>query len=166
MARGTRCRAHKHDAVVAEENHHLRPQSRGGATEPENLRYLCANAHSDTHYLLDLIEKYAKPLIGLDADPDDPVHRIPWSVMRTYGPGVRDAALDGWSEYAEEFLRGDFARHAALWSTSGRPHDENPIPGIPRALPSFAAARALGVLDAWLDAAQLVAAAPAAPPAQ
>lgn len=122
MARGTRCNAHRHTSVVAEENHHLRPQSRGGPNTAANMRYLCANAHGDAHYLLDLIEKHAKTLIGTPgAVPSDPVDMIAWPVLRTYGPGVRRAAFDGWSQYGAAFLAGEYRRHAALWSTSGQP---------------------------------------------
>jgi hypothetical protein len=124
MARGTRCLAHKHTAIVAEENHHLQPQSRGGLTVKANLRYLCANAHGDTHYLLDLIEKQATPLIGTGVDINDPIDAIPWLTMRTYGPGVRNAAITGWLQYGQAFLRGDYRKHAALWSTSGAPRSD------------------------------------------
>lgn len=124
MARGVRCQAHKHNSVVAEENHHLQPMSRGGRTVVANMRYLCANAHSDTHYLLDLIEDYAIPLIGTGAAPRDPLSVIPWEVLRTYGLGIRHAAVTGWLRYAEAFLAGDYRRHAALWTTGGQPRPD------------------------------------------
>jgi hypothetical protein len=152
MARGTRCVAHKHTSIVAEENHHLRPMSRGGRTEPSNLRYLCANAHSDTHYLLDLIEKQATPLIGTGVTPGEAYRLIPWSVLRTYGPGVRDAAVIGWYRYGRAFLAGEYRRHAALWLTGGQPRslsDGAPdwTPGLP---PPFAEAERINVVDSWL----------------
>lgn len=121
MARGIRCQAHRHESAVAEENHHLQPQSRGGLTVRANMRYLCANAHGDVHYLLDLIEKHATPLIGRIDEPLWAYESIPWPVRRSYGPGVRDAALTGWMRYAPAFLRGEYRRHAALWSTNGQP---------------------------------------------
>lgn len=124
MARGVRCQAHRHTSVVAEENHHLQPMSRGGRTVAANMRYLCANAHSDTHYLLDLIEDGAIPLIGTGASTDDAINTIPWSVARTYGPGVRDAAFDGWARYGDAFLVGEYRRHAALWTSSGQPRPD------------------------------------------
>jgi hypothetical protein len=154
MARGIRCVAHKHGGVVAEENHHLQPMSRGGLTVMANMRYLCANAHSDTHYLLDLIEKGAVPLIGTSAKPDDAINTIPWSIARTYGPGIRDAAFTGWARYADAFLRGDYRRHFALWLTSG--HARTLAAGAPRWLPgpppSYAEAERMDVVDNWLGA--------------
>ena len=124
MTRGVRCQAHKHSSVVAEENHHLQPMSRGGRTVAANMRYLCANAHSDTHYLLDLIEHFATPLIGTGALLNDPIRAIPWSVLRTYGPGIRGSAFAGWGKYARAFLAGEYQRHAALWTTSGQPRPD------------------------------------------
>lgn len=113
--------AHKHDSIVAEENHHLQPQSRGGKTVKANMRYLCANAHSDTHYLLDLIEDNAATLVGESIDRMEPYEMIPYAIRRTYGPGVRDAALTGWLLYADDFLAGKWAKHAALWTSAGQP---------------------------------------------
>ncbi len=119
--RGTDCKAHRHDAVGAQEKHHLQPQSRGGRTVQANMRWLCANAHSDVHYLLDAIEDAAAELVGGNWKAETPVKAIPWSVMRTFGPGVRDAALTGWLRYADAFLRGEYARHALLWDSAGQP---------------------------------------------
>jgi len=119
--RGMDCVAHKHNALVAQERHHLQPQSRGGKTKADNMRWLCANAHGDTHYLLDLIEDHAAQMIGTDVSLMTPVDVIPWRVMRTYGHGVREAAVAGWARYGFEFLRGDYRAHRLIWSTSGLP---------------------------------------------
>jgi hypothetical protein len=156
VTRGVRCKAHKHDSIVAEENHHLRPQSRGGTLIADNMRYLCANAHGDTHYLLDLIEKNAKPMVGKGADPDDPIDQIPWSVARTYGPGVRDAAYEGWAMYAEGFLRGVYVRHAALWLSNGQPVPRAFAGGRTPVIP-YAVAATLGTVETWLTVAESVA---------
>jgi hypothetical protein len=154
MARGLRCKAHKHTSIVAEENHHLQPQSRGGRTVVANMRYLCANAHGDVHYLLDLIEDAATPMIGRSVEVLWPYETIPWPQRRTFGPGIRDAALTGWMRYGRAFLAGDFVRHAALWTTSGQPRTVETfmptwIPGPP---PPFAEADRTGVVQSWLDA--------------
>jgi hypothetical protein len=150
MARGLRCKAHKHSSVVAEENHHLQPQSRGGLTVVANMRYLCANAHGDTHYLLDLIEKFATPMIGTDVTPGEPYRQIPWSTLRTYGPGIRNAAMTGWYRYGAAFLAGDYRRHAALWLTSGQPRPNAWIAAglaVDTPVPSYAQAFAEGRVD-------------------
>jgi hypothetical protein len=117
MARGKRCIAHTHDYLVPEEYHHLRPQCRGGETKPDNMVWLCANAHSDVHYFLDLIEKQAK------AGKRHP-ERIPGPVADHFGPKVRAAARRGWALYADEFLTGRLDAHALLWDTSGQPSEE------------------------------------------
>lgn len=105
MPRGTRCQAHKHDAIVSEEHHHIRPLSRGGLTVPANMVWLCANAHSDVHAYLALLEKGHG--------------RVTWNNSQHFGGGVRRYAQAGWDAYAEEFLRGDWKRHAHLWETTG-----------------------------------------------
>lgn len=124
MARGIRCQAHRHTSIVAEENHHLQPQSRGGHTVVANMRYLCANAHGDVHYLLDLIEDRATPMIGCPVEVLWPYETIPWEQRRMFGPGIRDAALTGWMQYGGAFLAGEYRRHAALWTTSGQPRPD------------------------------------------
>lgn len=124
MPRGFRCQAHKHTSVAPEENHHLRPLSRGGLTVPSNMRYLCSNAHSDAHYLLDLIEKHATRMIGSTVPVETPYESIPWDDLKTYGTKIRAAALEGWTAYGAAFLRGDYRKHAALWSTSGQPRPD------------------------------------------
>lgn len=152
MTRGIRCQAHRHTGVVAEERHHLQPQSRGGLTVAPNMRYLCANAHGDTHYLLDAIETAAEPLIGQPGIlPPAAYQRIPHTTRRTYGPGVTQAALDGWARYGERFLQGAFVQHRKLWLTSGQPRL-----GATRKLGlllPFSVATRSGVVDYWLAAA-------------
>ena len=124
MARGKQCEAHTHGSLVPEEYHHLRPQCRGGQTAPGNMVYLCANAHSDVHYFLDLIEKRAR---ARTPHPEE----IPGPVAATYGPKIRHFARLGWSMYAAEFLAGEFDAHALMWDTSGRPTDDAARAGAP-----------------------------------
>jgi hypothetical protein len=128
--RGVDCQAHRHTAVVAQERHHLQPVSRGGTSVKANLRWLCANAHSDAHYLLDLIEDRADLLAGnLQGPPDTeavsmwPYLSIPIATRRTFGRGVTAAALDGWARYSEAFLRGEYRAIRRLWHTDGEPTD-------------------------------------------
>ena len=158
MARGKRCEAHTHESITAEENHHLQPLSRGGLTVATNLRYLCANAHSDTHYLLDLIEDQARLFIGTGVDVNDPIDAIPWLTMRTYGPGVRNAAITGWLRYGQAFLRGDYRKHAALWSTSGEPRTDGIAARLPGSPPRYVDALRLDVVESWTEALDRVAA--------
>lgn len=136
MSRGKRCEAHAHDYLVPEEWHHVRPQSRGGQSVAANMTWLCANAHSDVHYFLDLIEHYRGPA------------GIPHDVRISYGPKVRAVALRGWAQYADEFLHGAWDRQAAIWSTSGRPWDDHAV--IPQHVPDFATAVARGEAGQWL----------------
>lgn len=109
MPRGRRCEAHAHEYLVPEEYHHLQPQSRGGPSVPDNMVWLCANAHGDVHFYLSQVEKYAK------AGPGP----VPWSIAQHYGPAVRALAMAGWARYADDFRAGRYDRHAFLWETSG-----------------------------------------------
>lgn len=158
MARGTRCTAHRHDSLVAEENHHLQPLSRGGPSTPDNMRYLCANAHGDVHYFLDLIEDQATILAGkLTGEPSGatlmwPYDKIPWSIRRTYGPGVRDVAVAGWMRYADAFLRGDYRAHYAIWISSGEPRPD--ATGRPLTAVSYSTAVRLDVVQSSLSLAE------------
>jgi hypothetical protein len=133
MPRGTECAAQpsgKHDTTVPQEDHHVVPLSRGGPDTPGNTERVCCNAHSDVHYLLNAIERVAKPLVGL---PDPAVTAasvmaaVPWSLVRTFGLGVRQIAHAGWRSYGPAFLAGTFIREAALWSSSGDPI----VPNVP-----------------------------------
>lgn len=123
MARGTDCVAHKHDSQVAQERHHVQPLSRGGPNNPGNLRWLCANAHGDAHYLLDHIEDRAAAMMrqGLNPTPAKVLEAVPWALRRTFGPSIRDIAAAGWTRYARRFLAGEFWTHRMLWYTSGQP---------------------------------------------
>lgn len=134
MTRGKRCEAHVHGYLAPEEHHHLRPQSRGGTTEAANMVWLCANAHSDVHYFLDLIEGEAVKLMRqLEMRPialGAAVSAVPWRVAERYAPKVRQIARRGWDLYAEEFLDGVWEKHHLLWLSSGDPRDpDHPGPG-------------------------------------
>jgi hypothetical protein len=131
--------AHTHEYLVPEEYHHLRPQCRGGQTVPANMVWLCANAHSDVHYFLDLIEKRAK---GHARHPE----AVPGAVAVHYGPKVRHYARLGWSLYADQFLAGEFDAHALMWDTSGRPTDDAAQSGVP----PYAVAEAASEASYWL----------------
>jgi hypothetical protein len=147
MTRGIRCIAHKHSSPAPEEHHHLQPLSRGGKTIPANMVWLCANAHSDAHYFLDLIEDTANTYGDLRADQVP--GRIPWSTARTFSPKVRDAAVTGWSRYGAAFLAGDYAAHSLIWSSSGQPRE-----GLVYRTP-FSVAQEWNDVDPMLDRARL-----------
>lgn len=146
MTRGIRCIAHKHSSPAPEEHHHLQPLSRGGKTIPANMVWLCANAHSDAHYFLDLIEDTAKMYGGVW---DEIPGLIPWSTARTFSPKVRDAAVTGWSRYGAAFLAGDYAAHSLIWSSSGQPRE-----GLVYRTP-FSVAQEWNDVDPMLDRARL-----------
>jgi hypothetical protein len=79
--------------------------------------WLCANAHSDVHYFLDLIENLRGAVIPLDK-------------AKHYAPKIRQIARRGWDLYAEEFLAGKWDKHHLLWLSSGDPRNpEQPGPG-------------------------------------
>jgi hypothetical protein len=151
MPRGIRCEAHHHTAVVAEERHHLQPLSRGGLTVAANMRWLCANAHSDAHYLLDLIEDNAVPLVGGNWRPITAYKAIPAATRRTYGRGVTDAALAGWDRYAARFLEGEFRAVRLLWHTSGQPRTANQLTPIP---PPYQVANQHDTVASWVGAVE------------
>ena len=88
--RSTQCAAHKHDCLVPVESHHVWPLGYHGPNTKANQRQVCANAHSDIHYLLEAMLK--------NANPD----------RRTYGPGVRALAESGYEQvmaYAEQLSK-------------------------------------------------------------
>lgn len=90
MSRGFSCVAHKHDSLVPIEIHHVWPTQYHGPNIASNKLPLCANAHSDVHYLLEA-------LLG-NKHPD----------LREYGAGVRTVAFRGYAEvmaYAESLAR-------------------------------------------------------------
>lgn len=134
--------AHVHDAPVPEEYHHIRPQCRGGLARPDNMVWLCANAHSDVHYFLDLIEKRAR------AGKRHP-EAVEAAESVHYGPKIKQFARLGWSRYAAEFLAGDFDAHALLWDTAGRP-----AKGAPAVAPPFTVAAYTSEVDYWLRLAR------------
>lgn len=78
MARGTECFAHVHRSKVPIEDHHVHPLGYGGPDRKSNKRKGCANAHSDTHYLLEDMLK------GRKVD------------KREWAPGVREVAEAGY----------------------------------------------------------------------
>jgi hypothetical protein len=108
--RSTDCVAHRHRSLVPVEAHHVRPISRGGHRKGRTV-VICANAHGDVHYLLDLVEEHG----GLNA--------VPAGLRRTFGPGVRRIALDGWAQYRDEFLSGDLDHLVRTMTSSGAPRE-------------------------------------------
>ena len=86
MARGTDCAAHNHGHLVPIEVHHIWPTCYHGPDVKSNKVRICANAHSDIHYMMEAMLK-GKPLN-----------------KREYGPGVRKYATLGYEQvvaYAE-----------------------------------------------------------------
>lgn len=80
--RSTTCAAHRHDSLVPVESHHVWPLGYHGPDAKANRVQLCANAHSDAHYLLERMLKTGDT--------------VPWPEARTYGIGVRAIARDGY----------------------------------------------------------------------
>lgn len=132
MSRGILCIVHRHEGRTAQHSHHLQPKSRGGIDAAVNRCWLCANAHGDVHYFLDLIEKYRGP------------ENVPWLDARTFWTPIRTVAIAGWKLYAADFLAGKWDRHAAVWSTSGEPWPGN-------AAPPYAVAEAMGQTWRWIS---------------
>ena len=64
--------------------HHILPQSWDGPTVPENMVWLCPNAHTATHRLID-------EYVRADGDPG-------WAVRQHFSPFVRDLALRAWEQ--------------------------------------------------------------------
>jgi HNH endonuclease len=142
MPRGKRCIAHSHEYITAEEYHHVQPQARGGKTEKANMVYLCANAHSDVHYFLDLIEARAKKHLP---HPE----QVPGSIAVHYGPKVRQVARAGWAKYGDAFIAGHLDAHVLLWSSSGEPREDQP------AVPPFWVAKRRTEAEHWLRMARV-----------
>jgi hypothetical protein len=141
MPRGKDCAAHTHDAVVPQEDHHVVPLSRGGPDRKSNLLRVCANAHSDVHYLLSAIEKAR----GYDG--------VPEAVKRSFGYGVRRIALQGWRAYEADFLAGKLWREIELWESSGRAYLTT-VPDFATAAAmadGAAGARPLGIAEAYTE---------------
>lgn len=116
---------HKHRTPVPQEKHHIQPQSRNGQTIPTNLALICANAHGNVHYLLDLVEDVAVEYMkrNLTVSPQDVYNTVPRDVRNTYSPTERRIALQGWLGYAAKFLAGGYAEEYRTVSTSGHPKD-------------------------------------------
>jgi hypothetical protein len=68
---------HKHRSLVSYERHHVWPLGYHGPDTAANKVKICPNAHSDIHYLMELI---------LRGKPYD---------LTEYGPAVRELALRG-----------------------------------------------------------------------
>lgn len=102
--------------------------SRGGITEPGNMTWLCANAHSDVHAYLDLLERGHG--------------HVAWTAAQHFGPAVRHFARQGWDQYAAEFLAGAWERHAYLWFSSGAARTPS--------VPNFTHAVATRSVPRWL----------------
>jgi hypothetical protein len=96
--RGLGCLAHKHRSMVPLEDHHIHPLGYHGPNVASNKIRICANAHSDAHYLLERMLKTA--------------NHVPAAEKRTYGFMVRRIAqrgYDGVMSYSEKLsqeLRG------------------------------------------------------------
>lgn len=77
------CAAHRHDHLVPVESHHVHPLGYHGPDTAANRTQVCANAHSDAHYLLARLLKTGG--------------HLPWAEERTYGIGVRAIAHRGFA---------------------------------------------------------------------
>jgi hypothetical protein len=64
--------------------HHILPQSWGGLTVDANLIWLCPNAHTSTHHLLD-------QYVRAGGDPG-------WTVRQHYSAFIRDLAARAWAQ--------------------------------------------------------------------
>ena len=93
MKRGKECGVHVHQANVPQEDHHIRPLSRGGPNVKDNRIRICANGHSDAHYVMDLCEDYK----GYE--------NIPRAILRSFGYRVRRLGKRGWDSYKDVWLR-------------------------------------------------------------
>lgn len=143
MPRGKRCIAHAHEYLAPEEYHHVQPLSRGGLTKPDNMVWLCANAHSDVHYFLDLIEKRAKQQ---QRRPE----AVPGAVADHFGPKIRQIARRGWAEYADEFMSGRLDAFAMLWTSAGEPTNAGGLN-----VPPFWLAARRSEAEHWLSLARM-----------
>lgn len=102
---------HEHTSMVSFENHHVWPLGYHGPDIKSNKIKICPNAHSDIHFLMELMLK------GKSYN------------LREYGPQVRYWALEGYSQviaYAEKLSReaekvsGNRQQLPALESTAER----------------------------------------------
>jgi hypothetical protein len=120
----------------------VQPQARGGKTEKANMVWLCASAHSDVHYFLDLIEARAK---RHERHPE----QVPGPIAVHYGPKVRQVARLGWAKYADAFIAGHLDAHALLWSSSGEPREDEPT------IPPYWLASRRAESEHWLSRARM-----------
>jgi hypothetical protein len=88
--------------MVPQEDHHVWPRTYGGPNVADNLERVCANAHSDTHYLLELMLRTGDG-------------RVPYETRRTFGPGVVALASRGYRAVI------DHAEALAAEAQSGAP---------------------------------------------
>lgn len=63
--------------------HHILPQSWGGPSVPENMVWLCPNAHTAVHRLID-------EHVRVNGEPG-------WDVEKHFSPFVRDLAHRAWA---------------------------------------------------------------------
>ena len=78
------CVAAHSPATFIPAKHHILPQSWGGLTIEANLVWLCPNAHTATHRLIDTY-------VRVNGDPG-------WVERRRYSSFVRDLAARAWAQ--------------------------------------------------------------------
>jgi hypothetical protein len=86
---------HNHTTLVSYEMHHVWPIGYHGPNTKANLIKICPNAHSDIHYLMELMLKGK-----------------PWRAVE-YGPNIRQYAKSGYDQvmaYAQHLAREADAR--------------------------------------------------------
>lgn len=81
--RGVICYCHKHVSLVPIESHHVWPLGYAGPNTLANRVNVCANGHSDAHYLIEAMLKRGRV-------------KLPWSVRRHYGYKTRRLARRGY----------------------------------------------------------------------
>lgn len=87
VGQGCHCvRSHTPGSYVAAW-HHIKPQSWGGLSVPENLALVCPNTHTATHRLLD-------EYVRANGDPGYPVRRM-------FGEYVRAMVNTAWAQRPE-----------------------------------------------------------------
>lgn len=111
MKRGIECFGHVHRDKVPQEDHHIKPQEFGGQSVAENMARGCANAHSDTHYFLNLLLKY--------------YGHVPWDIEREFGPKVRGIAQRGYNEIKKDEALLEATRLVAIARLDGAPSHEH-----------------------------------------
>ncbi len=85
--RGVLCQCVKYHRPkpLHHERHHILPKRWGGDSSPDNLVWLCNNAHESVHIILDA-------LMVSDGD-------VPWEFMRRFNPYIRKIAMKGWIKW-------------------------------------------------------------------